>query len=172
MALSRISDEEILEYLDGNLSNGGLRDFLNRLKNCPLAQEKLREYLILYKVLEMEHVHGCSPVLVDSIMRKLPVLEYPKKRFWTSKITAGIIGLVVLVAITHYFIDLTPFVNQLAKFPLFNLKISWEFFIPLMELVQKFNNQYYLFGFAFLVLLLVKVVDFMLLETKYKEIQS
>ncbi|MDD3731274.1 MAG: hypothetical protein PHU88_02745 [candidate division Zixibacteria bacterium] len=172
MALSHVSDEEILEYLDGNLTACELTDFQNRLKNCPLAQEKLREYLILYKVLKMEQVHGCSPTLVDSIMRKLPVLEYPKKSFWTSKITAGIIGLVVLIAITHYFIDLTPLVNQLAKFPLFNLKVNWEIFTPPIELVQKFSNQYYLFGFAILVLLLVKVVDFMLLETKYRKIES
>jgi len=170
MSLSRISDEEIQEFLDGNLGSREVADFRGRLDNCEKSQEKLREYIYLYKALKCEETHSLSPALVEAIMDNLPSLEEPKKRLNLSFVFAGVVGLITLVGLLHYFIDLMPFVERLAAFPIFHPEFNWEIFNPLLKLFQKLNAEYYLFGFSALVLMLIKVVDFMLLDPEYRKV--
>lgn len=170
MSLSRVSDEEIQEYLDGNLGSREIADLRSRLDNCDKSQEKLREYVYLYKALKCEETHNLSPTLVEAIMENLPPLEELKKKLNVSYIFAGVVGLITLIGLLHYFIDLTPFVKQLAAFPVFHLRLNWDIFNPLVKLIQKLNAEYYLVGFIALVLMLIKVVDFMLLDPEYRKI--
>ena len=170
MSLSRVSDEEIQEFLDENLGSREVVDFRARLDQCELSQEKLREYIYLYKVLKCEETHSLSPILVEAIMDSLPPLEEPKKKLNISYVFAGVVGLITLVGLLHYFIDLSPFVQRLVAFPVFHLDFNWEVFNPLLVLFQKLNAEYYLVGFSALILMLIKVVDFMLLEPEYRKI--
>jgi hypothetical protein len=172
MSLSRVSDEEIQEYLDGNLGPREIADFRDKLESCEVSQEKLREYLCLYKALRAEQTHCLSPALVDAIMEKLPPLEEPKKRLNIAYVFAGVIGFVTLVGLLHYFIDLSPVVERLVTFPLFRMELNWEVFKPALALFQKLNEKCYLFGFIALVLMFIKVVDFMLLNRDYQKAES
>jgi len=172
MSLSRISDEEIQEYLDGNLSARELQDFRNRYENCESSQKKLREYTLLYKALKEERVLSCAPNLVDEVMEKLPPVNEHDEIFNLSNLPVAVIGLLITLGITGYFVDFSPLYEKLLASPIFNYEINWAVFNPTVDLFKNAGDKYYIIGFVTLVLMLIKFVDYMILESEYKEIRN
>ncbi|MFZ5979624.1 MAG: anti-sigma factor family protein [Candidatus Zixiibacteriota bacterium] len=170
MSLSYVSDEEIQEYLDGNMSSREIRDFRQRLENCESSQKRLREYTLLYKALKEERIAGCTADFENAVMEKLPAEEEQDEIFNLSNLPIILIGLLVTLGITAYFVDFSPIFAKYLASPLFHYEINWAVFNPLVEAYKTAGDKYYIAGFVILVLMLIKFVDYMFLETEYEKI--
>ena len=168
--MSRISDEEIQEYLDGNLAPRELRDFRHRLENCEASQKKLREYTLLYKALKEEPVESCASDFTDTVMGKLPPVEARDEIFNLANLTMALAGLLVILGITGYFVDFSPVLAKIEASPLFKYEFDWSVFNPMLKALKTAGDKYYIFGFVALVLMLIKLIDYMFLESEYEQV--
>lgn len=169
MCLREMTDIEVMEYLDGNLSADKRVEFEARLAYDADARELVDQYQSLYLSLEDECCREYSPEFVDNVMEALP--PAPPKRFglgFKANLAVVVFGL-LFVNLLAYLVDIKPVLAALSQIPLPDLsgvilKIG-SLLAPLSQL-GKLGELAPILCFISLVALTYRMLDRHLLQPK------
>jgi len=129
MPVTHLTDEEIQDYLDGNLSHQS-RIFLEaHLKTCEFCQVALKQYQSLYVELKQDQVFDLPKTFAKSVVAKLPMIEKAKSGFNYSDILLGILAILITAFTSIYYLDLGSLGKRLTHIPL----PQFEFATTLVE---------------------------------------
>ncbi|MCH8954986.1 hypothetical protein IIA28_06675 [candidate division KSB1 bacterium] len=99
MALKHLTDEQIQEYLDGNVSkNSWIAD---HLKSCGDCEAQIDEYSSLYSALEVEEKIGLSANFADGVVSKITAQASATPGFQIWQIFLAVLGLGVGLAAVY-----------------------------------------------------------------------
>ncbi|MGB2982199.1 MAG: zf-HC2 domain-containing protein, partial [Candidatus Zixiibacteriota bacterium] len=81
MSLKHLTDEEIQNYLDGNLSRDIALLTERHLETCPLCREAVKQYQGVYAGLDKEEGFELSKGFAKSVVKMLPPQGETKSPF-------------------------------------------------------------------------------------------
>ena len=90
MALKHLTDAQIQEYLDGNVSkNSWITD---HLKSCGDCEAQIDEYSSLYSALEVEEKIGLSARFADGVVSKITAQASATPGFQIWQVFLAVLG--------------------------------------------------------------------------------
>ena len=115
MAVKHLSEKEIQNYLDGNLSPKEKTDFQNHLASCTRCHEMVDAYKEMYAGLKQEPDFHLSPRFTQLVMNRIEAQGSSFFAVRLKDILLSILGLIVGLGTTLYFIDLSQFMKPFEK---------------------------------------------------------
>jgi len=171
MSLRHLTDEEIQEYLDGNLSPQDVSLFETHLKSCPHCHESLRQYQSLYAGLASDEGFKLSESFAKSVISKLSVEVKPKSRFNYANVFLTILGIVIALGITFYYVDLKSLGQAISRVLIPQYEFGSTFVASVKSFLMGLNGNLSLLAFAGLTLLIIAALDRVLVQPRYRRIQ-
>ncbi len=171
MAIRHLTDEEIQDYIDGNLSTES-RSVHTHLRRCQLCQKALAEYQSLYLGLKDDKGFKFSSNFAKSVISKLPQEPATKSHFKYAEIFLVTMGLVVAGFAAFYFVDLKPLGETIARILLPQFHFISESFLSMRSLLTQLNINISLLVFSGLTLLIIGALDHILFHPRRKPISS
>lgn len=115
MAVKHFSEEDIQNYLDGNLSAAEKANFQNHLVDCKLCHSKLDAYKQLYVRISQEPDFQLSPRFPSLVMDRIKAENGSFFSIRVQDILLSILGLIVGLGTTIYFVDMSQFTTPFKK---------------------------------------------------------
>jgi predicted anti-sigma-YlaC factor YlaD len=164
MPVTHLTDEEIQDYLDGNLSHQS-RVFLEaHLKTCESCQVALKQYQSLYVGLKQDQEFDLPRTFAKSVVVRLPMAEKAKSGFNYSDILLGILAILVTAFTTLHFLDLGLLGRSLSYIPLPQFELIERLFDAAKNLVAALQANLSLLVVGILVLLVTGALDRILFQ--------
>jgi len=171
MELRHLTDEEIQNYLDGNLSPEN--KFAQRhLKRCKLCQKTLKEYKSLYLELKDEKGFRLSRGFASSVISKLPKEPVARSQSKYAEILLVIVGIVAAGFTTLHFVDVKPLVRMITQILLPQFEFISASFGSIANLLEGLNINSSLLVFSGLTLLIIRVLDYIILHLRRTPISN
>jgi anti-sigma factor RsiW len=114
MQLKHLTDEEIQDFLDGNLSREIALLTERHLETCPLCREAVKQYQSVYAGLDREEGFELSKGFAKSVMKMLPAKEETKTSPDLLNIFLAVLTVVVAAGVTIRYVDLRPLGSALS----------------------------------------------------------
>ncbi|MCK4403570.1 MAG: hypothetical protein KAW02_00645 [candidate division Zixibacteria bacterium] len=169
MPLKHLTDEEIQDYLDGNLSQQKTLLAERHLETCPLCQETLKQYQSLYVGLKNDKGFDLSKSFAKSVIKRLPAEGEAESRFNFVNIFLTILGIIITAGVTLYYVDLRPLVKAFSHvLPGPELGSGLVAFIK--NLLVGLNGNIGFLIFALLTLVIIGALDHFVFQPKYRRI--
>jgi hypothetical protein len=170
MLLKHLTDEEIQDYLDGNLSRQKALLVERHLESCPLCQEALKQYQGLYVGLKDDLGFDFSKGFAKSVIKRLPAKGETESHFNYLNIFLTILGIIISVGVTLYYVDLRPLGRAFSHilFPPQEFGSGLVAFIK--NLLVGLNGNVGLLIFAILTLVIIGALDHFVFQPKYRRI--
>jgi len=128
MPVTHLTDEEIQEYLDGNLSHQSRVFTEAHLETCEFCQAALKQYQSLYVGLNQDQGFDLPRTFAKSVVAKLPLAQKTKSGFNYSDILLGILAILITAFTSLYYLDLGSLGKRLTHIPLPQFEfVSWLF---------------------------------------------
>jgi hypothetical protein len=170
MSLRHLTDEEIQEYLDGNLPPEDVLSSKTHLEICPLCRESLRQYQSLYVDLAGDEEFELSRDFAKSVVSRLPETAKAKSHFNYANVFWTILGIIITVGIILYYVDLKPLLETISH----ALLSQYEFGSILVSSMKSFlvslNGNIYFWVLAGLTFLVIVALDRVLFHPKFGRI--
>lgn len=159
MAVKHLSDEQIQDFLDGNmvLSDKSLK---GHLESCRVCKKTLSYYQNLYLGLKQEPEFQLPSNFAHTVITRLPQMEKAQARFKFWDIFVAVSGIAALIGALIYFIDIKIFADLIAK-----VSSMTSFAKSLTDL----NGGLVVLGLAGLTLLFTATLDWLLVEPRPKK---
>jgi len=168
MALEHLTDQNIQDYLDRNLSADQSAKVRQHLNECAACRSQFEVYQKLYSELSAEVSVALSPAFVTAIMQKIqqeaPITFHIKIR----DILLSVLGLLFAVSTTFYFVDLKSIYVSIEKSLKPQLQSLQIIFVKAIALISELDININLFLFAGLVLLILILTDRLIYRYKDK----
>jgi hypothetical protein len=169
MQLEHLTDEEIQDYLDGNLSQETTLQVREHLQVCRRCRETLKHYESLYVGLEDDTGFELSKGFAKAVIRRLPAQAEAKTHAGVLNVLLMVLGVAVSLGMTLYFIDLKPLAQALS-----DLLPGPELGTGLLDLVEGLlvglNGNVEFLAIALLIFFLVAGLDRLVFQPKYKRV--
>ncbi|MBD3403309.1 hypothetical protein GF420_10475 [candidate division GN15 bacterium] len=111
MSVARLTDEQIQDYLDGNLTGEELRQVERMIAFNPENRRMVEEYQALFGHLEDSAVYSLPPSLEHSVLEQVSMERRQSRWFGHLTVAAvGVFSVAVLVTLAML-IDLRPLVT-------------------------------------------------------------
>jgi predicted anti-sigma-YlaC factor YlaD len=169
MSLKHLTDEEIQEYLDGNLSPENELLFETHLKICPHCQESLKQYQSLYVDLANDEGFDLPKSFAESVLSRLPAEPEAKSHFKYASIFWTILG-IITIGITFYYVDLKPLGRVISNIFVPQYEFGSELIVSIKNSLVSLNGNLSLLAFAGLTLLIIAALDRALVQPRYRRI--
>lgn len=168
MANEHVTDGQMQDYLDGNLSSEKALIFEGHIQTCQQCQTELARYQNLYAELKDDAAFALSPGFSHAVMKA--VLAEAKKawlaRLWN--VLLPVLGIAVGIGVIIYYVDFKPFIKAFGD----SLNPARYFdntiLTNLTDVLGKLNVNLNLIVFAGLSLLAVIGIDQLLSRHKAK----
>jgi hypothetical protein len=164
MSLRHLTDEEIQEYLDGNLSQQKTFLVKRHLETCPICQESVKRYQSLYAGLASDEGFDLPYDFAKSVVSRLPVEAHVKSHFNFANIFLAVSGIIVALSIAVRYLDLKPLGQTISNI----LSAQYEFVLGVAESLKTFlsglNTNRGLLIFGVLALLVIVTLDHFLVR--------
>jgi anti-sigma factor RsiW len=170
MSVEHISDDEILEFLDGNLPAPEVTSIEDHLKNCPACQEALRQYQNLYEGLSSEEDFVLSKGFAKSVVSRLQAVPQEKPRINYVSVFWVILGIFIGVGVTIKFVDLKTWGDAINKTVLSQFEFGSVLIDSIKAALVVLNGNVGLVIAAVLALSLFATLDRFVLQPKYRRI--
>ena len=168
MALKHLTDKEIQDYLDGNLSQEKNLIVKQHLDFCESCQSEFNEYKNLYAGLKNDADVSLSPNFSKSVISKIQQEAPTTFNIRFRDILLSIMGLLFAVGTTLYYVDFKPVMKSLNKSLKQPIDNSTAIFSSLKQALETLNVDFNLIVFAGLILLIIIAVDHFLYRNKDK----
>ena len=169
--MKHLTDEEIQEYLDGNLSREIALLTERHLETCPLCREAVKQYQSVYAGLDEEKGFELSKGFAKSVVKMLPPQGETKSPFDLLNVFLTILGTIVSVGVTLYYVDLRPLGRAFSHIlPGPELGSGVVAFVE--DLLIGLNGNLGLLILGVLTLLIIGGLDRLLFQPKYRGIPS
>jgi hypothetical protein len=170
MSLRHLTDEEIQEYLDGNFSCENVLLIERHLEICPHCQESLKQYQSLYVGLVNDEGLDLPKSFAKSVIARLPAEAKPKSHFNYANVFLTILGIIIAVGITFYYLDLKPLGRAILNIILPQYEFGSAFVTSVKSFLVGLNGNLSLLAFAGLTLLIIAALDRALVQPRYRRI--
>jgi hypothetical protein len=170
MSLKHLTDEEIQEYLDGSLSPENELLFETHLKICPHCQESLKQYQSLYAGLANDEGFDLPKSFAKSVISRLPEEAKVKFRFNYANVILTILGIIIAVGITFYYVDLKPLGRVISNIFVPQYEFGSGLIVSIKSSLVNLNGSLSLLAFAGLTLLIIAALDRTLVQPRYRRI--
>ncbi len=171
MQLQHLTDEEIQDYLDGNLSGDVASLILQHLEVCHRCREAVKQYQSVYIQLEDDKGFQLSKGFARSVVNKLPAEGEAKSYSGIINILLVVLGIVVSLGVTLQYVDLKPLGKALSDF-----LPGPELGAGLLDLVEGLlvglNGNVEFLMVALLIFLLVVGLDRLVFQPKYRRLRT
>ena len=111
MALNHLTDSDIQNYLDGNLTHKQISTIEQHIADCESCKNEVANYHELYQGLKEDTGFKLSPNFSQSIILKiqgdLPITFHIRIR----DVFLSVIGLIFALGITLYYVDFKPLIK-------------------------------------------------------------
>ena len=114
MQLKHLTDEEIQDFLDGNLSREIALLTERHLETCRLCREAVKQYQSIYAGLDDDEGFDLSKGFARSVVNTLPEQREAKSPFGLLNIFLTILGVIVAAGVTIRYVDLRPLGSALS----------------------------------------------------------
>jgi len=114
MQLKHLTDEEIQDFLDGNLSREIALLTERHLETCPLCRDAVKQYQSIYAGLDDDEGFDLSKGFARSVVNTLPEQREAKSPFGLLNIFLTILGVIVAAGVTIRYVDLRPLGSALS----------------------------------------------------------
>jgi anti-sigma factor RsiW len=170
MQLKHLTDEEIQDYLDGNLSGEIALSIKGHLEVCQHCREALKQYQSVYVGLEDDKGFELSRGFAKTVVRRLPAEADAKSRFGFLNLLMEILGFVAAIGGTLYFVDLRPLARAFSHI-LPGPQLGSGLLDFVKGLLVGLNGNIGLLIFALLTLALIAGMDRLFFQPKHRRIQ-
>lgn len=106
MQLKHLTDEEIQDYLDGNLSEEKRLSIQRHVEACPACQQALGQYENLYVGLQDDREFELSKGFAKSVLKLLPTEPEAESHSSFVNTLLTVLGILIPFGIALYFLDL------------------------------------------------------------------
>ncbi|HEX9973676.1 MAG TPA: hypothetical protein VGD14_16505 [bacterium] len=168
MATAHVIDQQIQDYLDGNLPYDQVSILEGHIQSCQKCQTELAHYQGLYAGLKEDAAFALSPVFSNAVMKAVHA-EAKKAllaRLWN--LVLPVLGIAVGIGVMVIYVDFKPFIKAFGD----SLNPSRYFdntaLTSLTDVLSKLNVKLSLIVFAGLSLLAVILIDQLLSRHKAK----
>lgn len=168
MSLKHLTDEEIQEYLDGNLSPQNASLFERHLESCSFCKESLKQYQSLYVGLVNDEGFDLPKSFVKSVISRLQAEPEAKSHFNYANIFLTILGIIIAVGITFYYLDLEPLGKAISNILLSQYEFGSALLVSIKSFLAGLNGNISLLALAGLTLLMIAALDRLVFQTKYR----
>ncbi len=168
MATAHLTDQQIQDYLDENLTQEQASMFRGHLQSCKECRIELAQYRALYSELQAEVAFKLSPDFPASVMKfiRTEARKALLVRLWN--LLLPIVGISICVGVMIYYVDFKPFAKAFSE----SLNPSRYFdstvLTNLNEVLSKLNINLNLILLAGLSLLAVILIDQLISKHKAK----
>ncbi|MGB2804078.1 MAG: zf-HC2 domain-containing protein [Candidatus Zixiibacteriota bacterium] len=170
MSLKHLTDEEIQNYLDGNLSRDIALLTERHLETCPLCREAVKQYQGVYAGLDKEEGFELSKGFAKSVVKMLPPQGETKSPFDLLNVFLTILGVIVAAGVTIYYVDLRPLGRAFSHIlPGPQLGSGVVAFVE--DLLIGFNGNLGLLILGVLTLVIIGGLDRLLLQPRYRRVR-
>jgi hypothetical protein len=170
MQLKHLTDEEIQDFLDGNLSRDITLLTERHLETCPLCREAVKQYQSVYAGLDEEEGFELSKGFSKSVVKMLPAEGKAKSSFGILNIFLTISAVIVAAGVTIRYVDLRPLGSALSHLlPGPQLGSGVVAFIE--EFLIGLNGNLGLLILGVLTLVIIGGLDRFLLQPKHRRIR-
>ena len=168
MATEHLTDEQIQNYLDGNLPHDQVSFLKGHIQSCPNCQSELAHYRGLYVELKEDVAFDLSSHFFTSVMKA--VQAEAKKAFLTRlwNVLLPILGVAAGIGVMIYFIDFKPFLKIFSDSLNPGRYFDSAVLSNLNQVFAKLNVNLNIIVFAGLSLLVVILVDHLISRHKLK----
>jgi hypothetical protein len=171
MQLEHLTDEEIQDYLDGNLSSETTLQVDEHLQVCRRCRETLKHYQSLYVGLEDDTGFELSKGFAKAVIRRLPAQEEAKSHAGVFNVLLMVLGVAVSLGVTLYLIDLKPLGKALS-----DLLPGPELGTGLLDLAEgllvELNGNVEFLAIALLIFFLVAGLDRLVFQPRYRRLRA
>jgi predicted anti-sigma-YlaC factor YlaD len=164
MPVTHLTDEEIQDYLDGNLSHQGKVFAKAHLESCESCQATVKQYQTLYVGLKKDQGFDLPRTFAKSVVAKLPLAQKTKSGFNYSDILLGILAILITAFTSIYYLDLGSLGKSLSQIPLPQFEFASWLFDAAKSLVAALQANLSLLIVGILVLLVTGALDRILFQ--------
>ncbi len=168
MATEHLTDEQIQNYLDGNLPHDQLSILTAHIQSCPNCQSELAQYQELYAELKEDVSFDLSMNFSNDVIK---TVQAEAKRAYMARLwnlLLPVIGIAVGIGVMIYYVDFKPsmkvFADSLNPGRYFDSAVLSE----LSQVLAKLNVNLNIIVFAGLSLLAVILIDYLISRHKEK----
>ena len=168
MATAHLKDEQIQNYLDGNLPHDQESILRGHIQSCPKCQSELAQYRGLYNELKKDMAFDLSPGFSAAVMKTVQV-EAKKAflaRLWN--VLLPILGAMAAIGVMIYYIDFKPFLKIFTDSLNPGKYFDSAVLSNLNQVLAKLNVNLNIIVFAGLSLLVVILIDHLISRHKLK----
>ncbi len=166
--MTHLTEEELQNYLDGNMSPSQASIFEQHLESCKKCRAEMAHYQSLYSGLKEAKGFALAPDFSNSVMK---VIHAETKKAWLARLwnlLLPVLGIAVGIGVMVVYVDFKPFLKAFGD----SLNPSRYFdntaLTSLTEVLSKLNVNLSLIVFAGLSLLAVILIDQLLSRHKAK----
>jgi len=171
MELRHLTDEEIQDYLDGNIPEGD-KYVQEHLRRCERCRNALQEYKSLYFGLKNDQGFDLAASFPQAVLSKLPKEQTARSRFRYFEFFLIIIGIAVAGYVSLQFINLRPLIQAIPGIQILDFRFISIFLDPFESLLKALNINSSLIIFSALTLVIIKALDYIILHPKEKPLSS
>jgi len=166
--MTHLTDEELQNYLDGNISHKQIPIFEQHIESCEKCQSELAQYRSLYAGLKEDVAFNLLPGFSTAVMK---AIQAQVRKTWLARlwnVLLPILGVAAGIGVMIYYIDFKPFLKIFSD----SLNPSRYFdsavVSNLNQVLAKLNVNLNIIVFAGLSLLVVILIDHLISRYKLK----
>lgn len=170
MSLEHLKDDEILEFLDGNLPAPEVTSIKEHLEKCPVCREALKQYQNLYEGLSREEGFVLSKSFAKSVVSRLKAVPQGKPRINYASVFWAILGIFIGVGVIIKFVDLKTWGDAINKTVLSQFEFGSVLVDSIKAALIALNGNAGLVVAAVLALTIFATLDRFVLQPKYRRV--
>jgi hypothetical protein len=170
MQLEHLTDEEIQDYLDGNLSPEMATSIQKHLESCGLCREAVKQYQSVYAGLDREEGFELSKGFSKSVVKMLPAEGKAKSSFDILNIFLTISAVIVAAGVTIRYVDLRP-LGRILSHVLPGPQLGSGIVVFIEDLLTGLNGNLGLLILGVLTLVIIGGLDRFLLQPKHRRVR-
>jgi len=171
MAIRHLTDDEIQDHLDGNLTPKN-RFVQDHVKTCEFCRKALAEYKSLYLELKDDRGFKLSRGFAQGVISKIPKQPAAKSRFSYVQALLVILGIVAVGFTSIYLVDLRPLGQRITAIGLPQLDLLSALVDSTKRFLIGLHINSNLLLFSGLTLLIMRAFDRLVFDARQKPITS
>jgi anti-sigma factor RsiW len=170
MSVEHLNDDEILEFLDGNLPAVERTSFEEHLSKCPVCREALKQYQNLYEGLSREEGFVLSKGFAESVVSRIETVAQEKPHISFATVFWTILGIFIGVVVIIKFVDWRTWGEAINKTVLSQFGFGSVLIDSIKTVLVVLNGNVGLVVAAVLALSLFATLDRFVLQPKYRRV--
>jgi anti-sigma factor RsiW len=170
MSIEHLNDDQILEFLDGNLPATEVTSIEEHLEKCPACREAFKQYQILYKGLSRDEGFVLSKNFAKSVVSRIEAVPQEKPHINFATVFWVILGILIGGGVIIKSVDLRTWGKAINETVLSQLGFGSVLIDSIKTALVVLNGNAGMVFTAILALTLFATLDRFVLQPKYRRV--